>query len=209
MDPLETIYSIDNLSWPGIEMKLVAFNGSPRKEGDTSRILKEIVKIADGKGYEVEYIDLADHDIGFCRGCMGCKRGDSCILEDDMQKMYGKIHEADVLVFGSPIYMCSETGLFKNFIDRLYALMAISEKEDRMYDSRLTPGKKAIIVYTCGTKDGNILYHYMNGKVAGLFSGMLGINDFNSQIVPGTLQLKDVLDTPYAKAFLETVKNDL
>jgi len=102
------------------KIKILAINGSPRKEGDTKRILKEeIEKFWTGPYYESEIIDL-EH-ISECLACGGhqkaCKIG--CIIKDQMQILIKKLKEADILILGSPVYMDMPTARTIAFLSRL------------------------------------------------------------------------------------------
>jgi multimeric flavodoxin WrbA len=126
-------------------MKIVAFNGSPRKKGNTSAIIKSLLKGAESKGHKVKSYNVAKLKIGGCVACMKCNdKSDYCVKKDDMTDIYKEINEADYLIFGSPIYFGHVTGQFKTFMDRLYPYC----KED--FSIQDLPGKKVITVVTSG-----------------------------------------------------------
>jgi multimeric flavodoxin WrbA len=110
-------------------MKILAINGSGRSNGNTKRLLKEceyIMKDTD----EFEVIDLSTYDFSGCIGCEGCAKTYKCVIQDDMQKLYPKIEEADGLVLASPTYFYNISSKMKAFIERLYPY-EIFHKEDR------------------------------------------------------------------------------
>jgi len=111
-------------------MKFLAISGSPHKEGNTVWFMNEIAKGLESANHEVEWIYLYDKNISGCRACYKCKETTeiSCILKDDMQGIYQKIVACDGLILGSPIYFGYETGVFKTFIDRLYAFVGGDRK---------------------------------------------------------------------------------
>ena len=105
-------------------MKLIAINGSPRKNWNTDTLLKELIKGAEENNAETELIYLNDLNYKGCISCMGCKLKNGknigrCNLKDDLTDVLDKIHEADALVIGSPIYWYDVTGMTRNFIERL------------------------------------------------------------------------------------------
>ncbi len=105
-------------------MKLIAINGSPRKNWNTDTLLKELIKGAEENNAETERIYLNDLNYKGCISCMGCKLKNGknigrCNLKDDLTDVLDKIHEADALVIGSPIYWYDVTGMTRNFIERL------------------------------------------------------------------------------------------
>jgi multimeric flavodoxin WrbA len=100
-------------------MKIIGICGSPR-EGNTEFMLKTVLGRAEELGAETELILLRKKDIKFCDGCHICRGGSGkCSINDDMSEIRNKLLKADSMVFGSPIYYDSVTGLLKNFIDRI------------------------------------------------------------------------------------------
>jgi len=103
-------------------VKVLGINGSPRKYGETFKLLLLALKAAEDEGAKTELVNLYDLDIKPCIGCLSdeqvaCRY--PCIYEDDMRKLYDKILEADALIIATPIYWFSPSGVVKNFIDRL------------------------------------------------------------------------------------------
>lgn len=87
-------------------MKIIGFIANPRKEGNTAWIVNKILEGAKEQGAETQVWYFSDLDIKPCLSCYGCKQGDQgCIINDDMQKLYDALEQADVLVLGSPVYM--------------------------------------------------------------------------------------------------------
>jgi multimeric flavodoxin WrbA len=108
-------------------MKIIAINGSSRKDGNTARILgileQQLRETAALRGVELvyEYIPLRDKNIGLCGGCRVCfDAGEhKCPLKDDLLEIDRKMTEADCVITASPVYVEDVTGLMKNFIDRM------------------------------------------------------------------------------------------
>ncbi len=106
-------------------MKILALIGSPRKQGNTDILVDEILRGAEAKGHSGEKLYLYDYEISPCIDCRGCKRGDYvCVLKDDMQDIYKKLQDADVIIFGTPVYWYGPTGKMKLLIDRLRPFIA-------------------------------------------------------------------------------------
>ncbi len=100
-------------------MKITGIIASPHKEGNTAWIVNKILEGAKERGAGTESWYFSDLDIRPCRGCNGCKKGDKgCIMNDDMQKLYGAIEHAGAIVLGSPVYMGMISGQLKTMIDR-------------------------------------------------------------------------------------------
>ena len=103
-------------------MKALLLNGSPRK----GNIFAALGAIEEGletiNGLEVENIRLQEMNIAPCMGCDACKgNGGSCIIGDDGNDIIEKLYEADILIFGTPVYWWGMTAQLKLAIDRLYA----------------------------------------------------------------------------------------
>jgi multimeric flavodoxin WrbA len=103
--------------------KVVAFIGSPRENGNTSAIVKEIVRGSQSKEVEAKVYILNEMDIKPCQGCFFCQKKDGCAIKDDMQSVYEDIKTADAIVIGSPIYMYNVTAQTKLLLDRLFPII--------------------------------------------------------------------------------------
>ncbi|MDR1755653.1 MAG: flavodoxin family protein [Culturomica sp.] len=100
-------------------MKIVILNGSPRKNGSTATLLKEMAKILRSKGdAEICYIDLADYELKNCIGCMSCYHKGICCLDDKVEEINTQIAQSNGLIIGSPTYSSSMSGTLKIFVDR-------------------------------------------------------------------------------------------
>lgn len=105
-------------------MKVLGIFGSPRRGGNTDLLLEETLKGAQSQGAEVERIYLTDFSITPCRECHGCDETGQCVIKDDMQKIYPKLLEADIIILSSPIFFYGMTAWAKALIDRSQALWA-------------------------------------------------------------------------------------
>ncbi len=92
--------------------------GSPRKQGNTHILVEKILDGAKEKGAETDIIFLTDYHIKECNGCHQCWKGKECSKKDGMNKLYGKIGNSDLIIFGTPVYWYGPTALMKGFIDR-------------------------------------------------------------------------------------------
>lgn len=123
--------------------KIVAFVGSPRKDGYTAQLIKEALKGAQSKGAEVIIYDLNNDGIKGCQGCFYCRSHEGCATKDRLQPMYEEIKNADGIIFGSPIYFSQINGQAKQWIDRMYPMIGSNAKPRY-------PGKKVVTVFTQG-----------------------------------------------------------
>ncbi len=102
-------------------MKVVAFNGSARKDGNTAILLKRVLKTLEGEGIETELIQLAGEQIRGCTACRACfeTKNQRCVITDDNVNAYiQKMIEADGIIFGSPTYFGMMSPEMKALIDR-------------------------------------------------------------------------------------------
>ncbi len=102
-------------------MKILALMGSPRKGSNTDILIDKILEGAKTKEHTSEKVYLYDNEIKPCLACYGCTNGDlNCVQQDGMQEIYPKMDEADLILFGTPIYWFGSTGPMKNVVDRLF-----------------------------------------------------------------------------------------
>ncbi|MFZ5564163.1 MAG: flavodoxin family protein [Thermodesulfobacteriota bacterium] len=102
-------------------MKVVAINGSPRKEGNTSTLLKYVLAELAAEGIDTELVFLAGKKIGGCIACYKCfeKKDKKCSgRKDDLNAVLEKMVEADGILLGSPTYFSNVTPELKALIDR-------------------------------------------------------------------------------------------
>ncbi len=105
-------------------MKTVIVNGGPRKEWNTAQLLQSAKRGAEAAGSEIEYVELYDLSYSGCRSCLACKRkGVSnpcrCFFMDELSPVIEKVHQADRLIIGSPIYFGEPTGQLRCFLERV------------------------------------------------------------------------------------------
>jgi multimeric flavodoxin WrbA len=102
-------------------VKVVAFNGSGRKNGNTALLMRRLLGVLEAEGIETELIQLAGEHIHGCNACRICfsTRNNRCIIEDDNVNAYiQKMIEADGIVLGSPVYFSMMSPELKALIDR-------------------------------------------------------------------------------------------
>lgn len=112
-------------------MKVLLLNGSPRK-GNTLSALEILEKsIKENLEVEVELLDVAKYDIKGCLGCDYCiSHNGKCVNQkDDGQFFADKMEEADVIIFGSPVYWWGISTQLKSVIDRMYMKNFQKEKK--------------------------------------------------------------------------------
>ena len=104
--------------------KVILLNGSPRKNFNTAKLLKEAQRGAESCGAETEYFNLYDINFKGCLSCFACKRKNAttncvCAIKDDLRPILEKCINADAIIIGSPVYFSYPTGEFRSFLERL------------------------------------------------------------------------------------------
>jgi multimeric flavodoxin WrbA len=102
-------------------MKVVGFNGSPRKDGNTAILIKHVFEELEKGGIQTELVQLSAKQIRGCIACYKCieNKDRRCAVKDDAANEYiAKIQEADGVLLGSPVYFADLTPEMKAFIDR-------------------------------------------------------------------------------------------
>jgi multimeric flavodoxin WrbA len=102
-------------------MKVVAFNGSPRKGGNTSMMLRGALSVLEEEGIETELVEMANTPLRGCIACFRCaqNKDNHCALSGDALNGYiEKMLEADGIILGSPTYFADVTAEMKALIDR-------------------------------------------------------------------------------------------
>lgn len=105
-------------------MKLIAINGSPRRNGNTAQLLHEAMRGAQEKGITTELIHLYTLNFKGCISCFSCKRKDKehgiCAMQDDLSPVLENIKQADAVIFGTPIYFMNMSSALIACLERLF-----------------------------------------------------------------------------------------
>lgn len=110
-------------------MKVVAFNGSPKKDGNTYHAIKIVAEQLENDGIEVEVIHVGNKTLNGCLACGYCSEnnnGTCAITIDAVNQWVDKMAEADGVLLGSPVYFSGIAGTMKSFLDR--AFLVASQK---------------------------------------------------------------------------------
>lgn len=136
-------------------MRVVAFNGSPRRQGNTAILLHELLRGAKDAGADAEEIIAGDLRLHYCRGCLRCNLLKRCALRgDDWDEVSRKIISADVLVFASPIYFHHLTASLKILLDRFRSFIHVQITESGLKHTPWHAWRKKFILLLCmGSSD--------------------------------------------------------
>ena len=102
-------------------MKTIIINGSPRKNGNCTKVAELFAAALEKEGIETETLQIGSMDISGCRGCWACAKTGRCVQEDaPFHEAAEKIYEAEGLFIAAPVYYDSMPGQLKSFLDRLF-----------------------------------------------------------------------------------------
>ncbi|MDR3629131.1 MAG: flavodoxin family protein [Desulfocapsaceae bacterium] len=136
-------------------MKVIAFNGSPRKKWNTATLLEKALEGASSKGAETELIHLYDLNYKGCLSCFSCKtmNGKSygrCAVNDDLTPIFEKVLDAQSLILGSPIYLGTATGQMRSFMERLtFPFLPYVDPPGTIFPRKIKTG----FIYTLGATE--------------------------------------------------------
>ena len=101
-------------------MKVVAINGSARKDGNTASLINTVFAELNKENISTELISLAGKNISGCNACYTCKKNQDkrCIIDDFGNECFAKMFDADAIILGSPVYFANMSGQLKSLMDR-------------------------------------------------------------------------------------------
>jgi multimeric flavodoxin WrbA len=125
-------------------MRVLAFNGSGRKNWNTAQLVGKFVEGAKSAGASTELVHLSDLKFSGCRGCLSCKligtpKYNHCQVKDDLTKYLDTLPTYDVLCFATPIYFLSESGMMRSCLERVLFQFYDYDKVPSKY-----PGKTSV-----------------------------------------------------------------
>lgn len=163
-----------------MRMKTLIFNGSPRPNGDTVSLIKELTGLMDG---EFKVVDAYRCNISPCMDCRYCWKNSGCSINDEMQDVYRYIEDCDNIVIASPIYFAELTGRLLDVASRLQTYFCARFRNEEI---NIKPKKGAVILV--GGGDGKIEKPYETASTLLHHMNCFNIHDvvcsFNTNVVP-------------------------
>ncbi len=139
-------------------MKIIAVNGSPRKQWNTARLLEKALEGAAAAGAETKLVHLYDLTFKGCVSCFACKRigGSSygrCAVRDGLTPLLDELASADAFILGSPVYLYAETGEMRSCIERLcFQYLRYANPPATLFPRRI----RTALVYTMNIPEGMV-----------------------------------------------------
>lgn len=151
-------------------MNIVAVYSSGRKTGNSTFLVDQAVSKFQEAGAKIKKYYLTDMDIKPCKGCMSCRRKDTCVWEDDMTHLLKDIIKSDFVIFGFPVYMFEASGVFRMMLNRMFPMLE-GESKTGQYGKRY-PGKKCMLIMTQGSP--TIIFGGILRNVKRILKNMMG-----------------------------------
>ena len=157
-------------------MQIMTILGSPRRHGNTAKVLGWMDEQFRADGHDVESANILDYRVQGCGECMACKKGtvELCSIADDANGLYRRMVEADLVLIAAPVFCWGFPAQIKGLIDRMFCMMDFEgERQDapRLHDKRMA------LLLTGGGEEANNadlvipgflnLVKWLNGRMAG------------------------------------------
>lgn len=194
---------------------ILAIYGSPRREGNTSVILKQAVQGARDAGADIEEITLRDLKMSPCLEIYGCLKTGRCAIKDDFQSLYDKMLSAKGLMLASPIFFYTVSAHTKILMDRCQSLWVKKYWIDKMQEGESAPTRLGLFISAGATKgkrlfDGTLLTirYFFDALDMKLWRALLyrGL-DFKGDVLKHPDYLKEAYEA--GKDFKRALKGDI
>lgn len=126
---------------------VLVISTSLRQNSNSHLLAQQFARGAREAGHQVELVSLRGREIRYCTGCMACMKSNRCVIRDDANDLVGKMGQAEVICFATPVYYYEMSGQMKTLLDRanplytahcafrdIYLLTASAEEEDSASD---------------------------------------------------------------------------
>lgn len=133
--------------------RVLGLCGSPVSGGSTEILVREVLRGAQSRGAEIDFIRLNDHKIMPCQACGKSPEVGYCFFHDDMDDIYDKFDRCDAIVIGSPIYFDSVSAQTKLFIDRTNCFRSLTPDQPEKFVSRMTRTRRGVMVLVGGERE--------------------------------------------------------
>ena len=165
--------------------------GSPRLGGNTDLLLDEALKGTENRGAEVEKLVVDNLNVTACKEYYGCLKDGNCVIRDDMDRIYLKLLEADIVIVASPMFFYGITGPLKTLIDRCQATWV---RKHVLKQALGAPGRKGAFIGVGATRgaklfEGSVL-------VVKYFFGAIGVSYADELLVRGVDKKGEIKDHP-------------
>ena len=175
-------------------MKLLAINGSPRKNWNTATLIGKALEGAVSTGAETELVHLYDLNYKGCISCFACKTKDGksyghCAVQDELAPVLKKAENTDAILLGTPIYFGAASGEMRSFMERLmFPYLAYKNPYQSVFSKKIKTG----FIYTMNVAEEQFKQSPMGPHLArGEFSMEMIFGQVESLCCFDTLQFSD------------------
>lgn len=133
-------------------MHITTILGSPRKQGNTARVLTALEDRLRGENDYIDRINVTQYTLKGCIGCGRCRESldhPGCVLKDDMMEVFERMLCADLLLYASPLYVYGFSAQIKPLLDRQCCLVKLVGETGQQHRFSLLEGKSAALLVTC------------------------------------------------------------
>lgn len=188
------MYNIEKKIESGDILKphILGIAGSPRRNGNTDRLLREAINALTQAGYSTETLNIRDLNYSPCLGCNACSKTGQCVQKDDIQYVQERLVAADRIIMAAPVFFMGINAQTKALIDRMQTFWALKYvfKQAVIKDSQRLPryglffsaaGTTFPDVFACAEGSIKNLYHVMDVKYYGscLYPGIDQVGDID------------------------------
>jgi multimeric flavodoxin WrbA len=125
---------------------------SPRRNGNTTRLLLEAMETVKAEGHNTELIYLSDLQINPCQGCGACSAKGICVIKDDILKLQEKLILANRIILAAPIFMMGVNAQTKILIDRMQTFWARKYLLKQSLKNPSAPERIGLFISAAGTQ---------------------------------------------------------
>lgn len=132
-------------------MKVIALQGSPRKNGNTATVLGMVREELEAQGHEMETIRVSIKKINGCLGCFACKKKldePGCVQKDDAPAVFEAMMAADAIIYASPLYFWSFSSQLNALVDRHCCIVKGYKTPEH---KSFLDGKRTALLVTCAS----------------------------------------------------------
>ena len=129
---------------------ILGIAGSPRSDGNTDLLLREVLRGAAEAGAQTEFVAVRDLDMRPCIECNGCQKAGRCVVRDDMTEVFDKLLATDHLVFATPIFFTTVSAHAKMLIDRCQCFWSLKYVLKQPLFDPPRPERRGLFVGCCG-----------------------------------------------------------
>ena len=177
-------------------LSVIGIACSPRRNGNTNRLLLEAMRTTQSEGHSAELVYLSDLNINPCQGCNACSAKGICVIKDDIPKLQEKLIQADRVILAAPIFFMGVNAQTKIMIDRMQTFWARKYLHHQSFIKPSGPERIGLFLSAAGTKKADV-FKCAERSIQTFFH-MLDIKYAQPCLYPGIDQAGEINEHPTA-----------